>query len=63
MKTNLVIRKKVKESGVHLWQIADQLNIHDTELSKKMRYELSEEEKGKIICIINEFTKVKKAKL
>ncbi len=61
MKTNLVIRKLVKDSGIHLWQVADQLGIHDTELSKKMRYELSKEEQEKIISIIDELAKVNKS--
>lgn len=60
MKSNLSIRKKAKEKGIHLWQIADQMGIHDTEFSKKMRYELSREEKNKITAIIEELASNKK---
>lgn len=54
MKANLAIRKKAKERGIYLWQVADRLGIHDTEFSKMMRYELSGEEKAKIAAIIEE---------
>ncbi len=60
MKSNLSIRKKAKENGILLWQIADQLGIHDTEFSKKMRYELSKDEKNKITAIIEELANKKK---
>lgn len=52
MKTNAIIRRKAKEQGVHFWQIADRLGIHDTEFSKKMRYQFDEEETERILKII-----------
>lgn len=54
---NLEIRKAAKEKGVKLWQIADRLGIWDTALSRKLRYELSEDETQKILDIINELAK------
>lgn len=54
MKRNNEIRKKAKENGVHLWQLADKLGIHDSELSKKLRYELSIEEKEQLLTLIEE---------
>lgn len=30
MKENLTIRKKAKESGVRLWEIADQLGVQES---------------------------------
>lgn len=42
------IRQEIKNANLKLWQIADFLGIRDTEFSKKLRKELSEEEKNKI---------------
>ena len=50
-------RTKARESEVKLWQIADWLNIHDTNFSKKLRHELPQEEKEKIFSIIDELAK------
>lgn len=42
------IRNEVKSANLKLWQVSDLLGIRDTEFSKKLRKELSEEEKNKI---------------
>lgn len=58
MKTaNLELRRAAKAKGVALWQIAGKLGINDGNFSRKLRYELPEEEKKKIIDIINELAK------
>lgn len=54
---NTDIRKYAKTHGVRLWQIADELGISEITMSRKLRYELSEEEKQKILEIINELAK------
>lgn len=55
MKTaNLELRRAAKAKGVALWQIAGKLGINDGNFSRKLRYELPDEEKKKIIDIINE---------
>lgn len=54
---NLDVRQKAKECKIHLWQIADELGITDFVLSKKLRYELSEEEKEEIFKIIDEISR------
>lgn len=51
---NELIREKAKKSGVMLWQIADRLGIYDTNFSKKLRSELSQDETNKILAIIDE---------
>lgn len=50
---NLDIRAAAKESGVRLWEIADELGILDVSFSRKLRKELSAEEKTKIYAIIS----------
>ena len=52
--SNLDIRTKAIEAGVKLWQVAEKLGISDSSLSRKLRKELSDEEKTKIIGIIAE---------
>ena len=40
--------------GVKLWQVADKLGIADGSLSRKLRNELSQEEKEHILQIITQ---------
>ena len=54
---NLDIRDAAKKSGIKLWQIAEKLGIWDATLSRKLRKELPQEEKEKIIGIIAELAK------
>lgn len=54
---NQEIRRKAKETGVKLWQIADKLGITDVTFSKKLRHELAEDEKARILNIIAELAK------
>lgn len=49
---NIEIRKKILESGVRQWMIADWLGITETTFSKKLRKELTDEEKGKVLKAI-----------
>ena len=51
------IRKAAKQAGVRMWRIADELGIQDSVLSRKLRYELSEEQKWKIFMIIDRLAK------
>ncbi len=51
---NSEIRNSAKEKGVKLWEIADALSIADTTLSKKLRRELSAEEKEMILGVIEQ---------
>lgn len=54
VKSNQAIRTAAKENGIELWRIANKLGINDGNFSRKLRYELSEDEKQKILEIINE---------
>lgn len=54
---NQDIRDAAKKAGIKLWQIAEKLGIWDTTLSRKLRKELPQEEKEKIIGIIAELAK------
>ena len=49
---NLDIRTESANAGVKLWQIAERLGMTDGNFSRKLRHELSSEEKAKIKAII-----------
>ena len=53
---NKDIRLAAAGSGVKLWQIAERMGILDSNFSRKLRHELSSEEKEKILSIINEIS-------
>lgn len=55
--SNQDIRQRAKEAGVKLWQIADALGLADCNFSRKLRKELSQDEKEKIFSIIRELSR------
>lgn len=50
---NQEIRKTAKEKNVSLWEIADELKISEPTMTRKLRHELSEAEKTKILALID----------
>lgn len=52
MLNNLEIRMAAKEAGVRLYQIAAVYGVNDGNFSRKLRWELPEAEKAKIMQII-----------
>ncbi len=50
---NIDIREYAKKKGVKLWEVAEVLGINDSVFSKKMRHELLDNEKTKIIEAID----------
>jgi predicted XRE-type DNA-binding protein len=52
MQNNKDIRKLIEASNMKYWQVAYKLGITDATFSKKLRFELSKEEKEKIKEII-----------
>ena len=53
---NKRIRREAENKGVFLWEIAEQLGITDSTLSRKLRRELPEEEQTAILKIIKEIS-------
>lgn len=49
---NESIKTTAKESGVHLWEIAEQLKMSDSYFSRKLRRELPENERDLVLAII-----------
>jgi hypothetical protein len=54
---NQDIRSKALENRICLWQIAEKLGIRDDAFSRKLRRELPDNEKNRIVKIINELHK------
>lgn len=52
---NVEIRTELIRVGMKKYELADQLGIADSALSRKLRKELPEEEKEKILKIIRNF--------
>lgn len=54
---NEEIRTAVKRSRVRMWQIAEAMQIQDSALSRKLRHELPNTEKEKILEIIEKLSR------
>ena len=55
--SNIDIRTMATANGVHLWRIADALGMADNAFSRKLRKELPQEEKEKILTVIKKLAK------
>ena len=53
---NEIIREAARQRGIRLWQIALRLHLNDGNFSRKLRVELPEEERDKILTIIEEIS-------
>ena len=49
---NKSIREELKRRGIRQWELAKRLNIAESTLTRRLREELPEEEKRKILEII-----------
>lgn len=56
---NKEIRSAAKNAGVHLWEVAAAYGINDGNFSRKLRRELPQEEKEKILAIIDRLAQEK----
>ena len=54
-RANNDLRLEARKAGVTLWQIATRLGISEPTMTRKMRTELDEDEKKKVLSIIEEF--------
>lgn len=53
-KANSEIRAEAKNANVKLWEIAAMLGINDVTFTKRLRFELPDVEKAKILDIIEQ---------
>lgn len=56
---NKEIRSAAKNAGVRLWEVAAAYGINDGNFSRKLRQELPQEEKEKILAIIDRLAQEK----
>lgn len=52
--TNTDIRARAKAKRVYLWEIANKLHICEMTMTRKLRKELSDDEKQQIFAIIDQ---------
>ena len=51
---NVEIKRRAKDKGVKLWQLAERLGITDSTFSRRLRHELSEDEFMRVCTLIDE---------
>ena len=56
---NKEIRNAAKSAGIHLWQVAAVYGVNDGNFSRKLRQELPQEAKEKIMAIIDRLAQEK----
>ena len=61
LRANSDVRSHAKEAGVFLYQIADAIGVSEPTIIRKLRYELSKEEKEKYFGIIDSIKEQQKA--
>lgn len=49
---NQEIKMAAVKAGVKLWQIADAIGLSDSNFSRKLRHELPEDDKRRILSVI-----------
>lgn len=58
---NMDLRQKAKEKGVFFWQIAAELGISEPTMTRRLRFELPEQEKQKYLSIIDKLSAEKRS--
>ena len=53
-KKNMEIREYAREKKVYLWEIGQKLGVNAFTMTRRMRSELSDDQKARIIAIIDE---------
>ena len=55
--SNKEIRNAAGGHGLKLWQVAEALGMNESAFSRKLRHELPQEEKEKILAVIDDLAK------
>ena len=53
-KSKEIVQEALRSAGMPQWQLADKLKMSEQSLSKKLRYELPQDELNKILAAIKE---------
>lgn len=51
---NQIIKDTIKDKGLRQWQVADALGISEATFVRWMRHELADEERNRILAVIDE---------
>lgn len=54
---NIEIRRAAAMYGLRLWQVAEAVGLNDSAFSRKLRRELSPEDKERVLAAIEELAK------
>lgn len=54
---NKDVRSAIADAGLRMWQVAEVLNIADTTFCRKLRRELSDDDKARVYAAIAELAK------
>lgn len=54
---NKDVRSAIADAGLRMWQVAEALNIADTTFCRKLRRELSDDDKARVYAAIAELAK------
>ena len=54
---NQELKQYMKSKDVHQWQVADELKIHESSLSRTLRYELTADQKKLIVDAVDNIYK------
>ena len=53
---NQEIRQAALAKGVRMWQIAEALGVHENTFSRRLRNELPQDERERILAVIDELS-------
>ncbi len=56
---NMDLRQKAKEKGVFFWQVAAEMGISEPTMTRRLRFELSEQEKQRFLSVIDKLSTTK----
>jgi len=56
---NTEVRNAAKDSGIRLWQVADEIGMNESVLSRKLRKELPDAEKARLLDAIRRLARRK----
>lgn len=59
LKANTDVRKAFKEQSVPVWAVAAEMGVHENTVYRKLRFELTEQEKQHILSIIKSLSEEK----
>ncbi len=54
---NIDLKQAAKQADVRIWRLADYLGISEATMTRKLRHELPEEEKQKLLSAIDRLAK------